>query len=102
MKLQILVPHYNEPFEIVKPLLDSIAIQQNVDLENEVGVIICNDGDKNIINEENLKGYPFKIDYYICEHRGVSATRNSCLDKATSDYIMFCDCDDMFANVCAL
>lgn len=31
MKLQILVPHYKEPTEVIKPLLDSIAIQQNVD-----------------------------------------------------------------------
>ena len=31
MKLQILIPHYNEEAEVVKPLLDSIAIQQNVD-----------------------------------------------------------------------
>ena len=35
-------------------------------------------------------------------HRGVSGTRNACLDKATADYVMFCDADDMFCNVCGL
>lgn len=43
MKLQILIPQYKEPDEIVKPLLDSIALQQCVDF-GEIGVIICNDG----------------------------------------------------------
>jgi len=32
----------------------------------------------------------------------VSATRNYCLDKATADYVMFCDADDMFYNMCGL
>ena len=30
MKLQILVPQYEETDEVIKPLLDSLAIQQNV------------------------------------------------------------------------
>lgn len=105
MKLQILVPVYNEGFEVVKPLLDSIAIQQNVDFK-EVGVIICNDGGKpmqwthHFINY--LDFYPFEIQYYDEPHRGVSGTRNACLDKATAEYVMFCDCDDMFLNACGL
>ena len=43
-KLQILVPQYKETEDIIKPLLDSIEVQQNVDLKNDVGVIIVNDG----------------------------------------------------------
>ena len=43
-KLQILIPQYNETDEVIKPLLDSIEIQQSVDLKNDVGVIIVNDG----------------------------------------------------------
>ena len=101
MKLQILVPQYKETDEVVKPLLDSIALQQNVDF-NEVGVIICNDGSDVHLSDEFLRSYPFKIDYYLCEHNGVSATRNACLDRATADYVMFCDADDMFFNVCGL
>ena len=44
MKLQILIPQYQETDEIIKPLLDSIEIQQNVDLKRDVGVVIVNDG----------------------------------------------------------
>lgn len=101
MKLQILIPQYKETEEIVKPLLDSIALQQSVDF-NEIGVIICNDGSDVHLSDNFLKSYPFKIDYHLCEHRGVSATRNACLDRATADYVMFCDADDMFFNVCGL
>ena len=101
MKLQILVPQYKETDEVVKPLLDSIAIQQNVPMD-EVGVIICNDGSNVFLSEELINSYPFKIEYYKEKHGGVSATRNACLDKATADYVMFCDADDMFFNACGL
>ena len=102
MKLSILIPQYKETDEIVKPLLDSIAIQQNVDLGNDVEVIICNDGTDVHLSDELINGYPFKIHYYLEEHRGVSATRNACLDHSSGEYVMFCDADDMFCNVCGL
>lgn len=102
MKLQILIPQYKETEEIIKPLLDSIALQQNVDLKNDVGVIIVNDGTDVHLSEEFLGSYPFNIIYKLNEHKGVSATRNACLDLATADYVMFCDADDMFYNMCGL
>lgn len=98
MKLQILVPHYKEPTEVIKPLLDSIAIQQNIDF-SQIGVIICNDG-TNV--KLDLPEYPMRVDIYDEPHRGVSGTRNACLDHATADYVMFCDADDMFYNACGL
>lgn len=101
MKLQILIPQYKETDEVVKPLLDSIAIQQNAPFE-EIGVIICNDGSNVFLSDDFLNNYPFKIEYYKEPHRGVSATRNACLDHATADYVMFCDADDMFYSVCGL
>lgn len=102
MKLQILIPQYNESFPIIKPLLDSIEIQQSVDLANDVGVIIVNDGSDTIIPRECFTNYSFPIEYHLAPHGGVSATRNACLDRATADYVMFCDADDMFYNACGL
>ena len=101
MKLQILIPQYNETEGIIKPLLDSISIQQNVKY-GDIGVIICNDGSDVILSDEFIASYPFKIEYYVCKHEGVSATRNACLDHATADYVMFCDADDMFFNACGI
>ena len=111
MKLQILIPHYHETAEEIKPLLDSIALQQNVPFE-EIGVIICHDG-KDIpafdvadgwdtADVSALPPYLFNIKQIWQEHKGVSAARNACLDEATADYVMFCDADDMFYNVCGL
>lgn len=100
-KIQILIPQYKENEEVIKPLLDSIALQQNINF-NQVGVIITNDGTDVKLSKEFLSKYPYDIEYYHNEHKGVSATRNACLDKATADYVMFCDADDMFLNMCGL
>lgn len=101
MKLQILIPQYKETDDVIKPLLDSIAIQQSIDMD-EIGVIICNDGSDVFLSDDFLKSYPYKIEYYKEQHKGVSATRNACLDRAKADYVMFCDADDMFYSVCGL
>lgn len=101
MKLQILIPQYKETDEVIKPLLDSIAIQQNVDF-NDIGVIICNDGTDVILSKELLESYPYEVKYYLEPHRGVSGTRNACLDYSCAEYVMFCDADDMFFNACGL
>lgn len=101
MKLQFLIPQYKETDEVLKPLLDSIAIQQNVDF-NEIGAVICNDGSDIFLSETFLKSYPFKVEYYKEPHRGVSGTRNACFEHSTAEYVMFCDADDMFMNVCGL
>lgn len=100
-KLNILIPQYNECEVDISPLLDSIAIQQNIDFD-EIGVIICNDGSDYILCDNFLQSYKFDIQYFKEPHRGVSATRNFLLDKSDAEYVMFCDADDMFYNACGL
>ena len=103
MKIQILIPHYHETAEIIEPLLDSIAIQQQVDF-GEVGAVIAYDGADayTLPVKEWRKKYPFEIKHIHAKKGGVSATRNAALDASTADYVMFCDADDMFAHVCGL
>lgn len=103
MKLQIIVPHYKETVSDMRPLFDSIAIQQSVDF-SEIGVIIVYDGDEatELPVEEWDRTYPFLIEHLHVEHCGVSAARNAGLDAATAEYVMFCDADDMFCHVCGL
>ena len=84
---------YNEPPETVRPLLDSIALQRAVDLD-EVGAIVCCDGGSAVLTDELCESYPFHVEFHMCEHRGVSATRNACLDLSDSEYVIFADCDD--------
>lgn len=95
MKLQILVPQYNEDEDVIYALLNSISIQQNINFD-DIGVIICNDGSDVILSDKFLNAYTFQIQYYKKSHKGVSATRNFCLKQATADYVMFCDADDKF------
>ena len=101
-KLEILIPQYKETEAIIKPLLDSIELQQNVDLKNDVGVIIVNDGTDVHLSKEFLDNYTFDVQYHLGEHKGVSGTRNLCLQNSTAEYIMFCDADDMFVSNIAL
>lgn len=112
-KLQILVPHYHETADVIKPLLDSIALQQAVDFD-QIGVIICHDGEDipdfvypytvDESFEDNALGfcYPFEIKQMHIPHGGVSAVRNALMDASDAEYIMFCDADDMFYNACGL
>lgn len=101
-KLDILVPMYNETEEEVRTLFDSLIVQQNVDLKNDIGVIVCCDGGTASLSKSFIKRYPYKIEFYMCEHKGVSATRNACLDHSQAEYVMFCDSDDMFVSACGL
>lgn len=103
MKLQILIPHWQERADEMEPLLDSLAIQQSVDF-SEVGVVIAYDGGeaRGLPIASWKRRYPFEIKHVWMEHGGVSAARNFALDNASADYVMFCDADDMFCHVCAL
>lgn len=102
-KLQFLTPHYKEePWEMT-PLLDSIGLQQAVNFK-DVGMIIVFDGDEATpLPEEEWKSkYPFDIEFIHAPHGGVSSARNTALDAATAEYVMFCDADDMFYNLCGV
>lgn len=101
-KLQILVPQYNETDEIIKPLLDSIAIQQSVNLMEDIEVFIGNDDSDTKLSVDFLKQYKFPIQYHYFEHGGLAATRQKLHHLATADYIMFCDADDCFISTIAL
>ena len=101
-KLDFLIPIYNESETVIKLLLDSIEIQQNVDIKNDVGAIVCCDGGKARLSDEFLSRYSFPIEFYVLDHAGVSATRNACLYRSSAEYVMFADCDDMLYNACGL
>ena len=96
-KIQFLVPQYKENEEVISFLLDSIESQIYVD-KKDMGVIICSDGGEYILDQKFLDKYSFDIQYVICEHRGVSATRNSALFLSDAEYVMFCDADDGFVS----
>ena len=97
MKLDIIVPHYKEPWSICQYLFESIAMQRNVPWD-EVGVIVVNDGDDPTLDGRDWSVYPYNVRYLKKEHGGVSAARNYGVDHSDADYVMFCDIDDGFLN----
>lgn len=97
MKLEIIIPHYKEPWDVCRYLFNSLAMQRNVPWD-EIGVIVVNDGDDPTLDDVDWSAYPFRVRYMKKPHGGVSAARNYGLDHSEAEYIMFCDIDDGFLN----
>lgn len=100
-KLQILIPQYNEDENKIKPLLDSIAIQQDINFD-DIEVFIGNDGSDTKISVDFLKQYNYRIQYHYFEHEGQTATRKKLFQLVTAPYVMWCDADDKFISTIAL
>lgn len=101
MTLSIIITHYKEPLELVKPLLDSLALQQAVDWK-DIEIILVQDGNEGELNESDLEAYDLPIRTEKIDKGGISKARNRGLKVASGEYIMWCDCDDMFLNVFGL
>lgn len=101
-KLQILIPQYNEDDNKIKPLLDSIAIQQDINLKEDIEVFIGNDGSNTKLTIDFLKQYPFRIQYHYFEHQRLAATRQKLFNLVTAPYVMWCDADDKFISTVAI
>jgi len=100
-RLSIIIPHYKEPEHVIAPLLYSIENQRGVE-RSRFDVTIVNDGKDVILDENFLEHFSFDWHYIVDDWKGVSATRNLGYDKTTGDYVMWCDCDDCFANIYGL
>ena len=100
-KLSIVVTHYREPWEVVRPLFESIESQLGFDLEN-LEVLLVNDDPDYRFRGDLFEYYNFDVGIIDKGHHGVSASRNFGLDESAGDYVMFCDCDDRFISAYAL
>ena len=100
--LDIIVLHYRESEEICKPLFDSLAMQLCVDLDR-VQIYLIEDGGIPLSQEFIGRYSTLNVRQVIRPHNGgISEARNTGIDSATADYIMFCDCDDMFYSAFGL
>ena len=89
--ISIIIPVYNSE-KYLKKCIDSILNQTYRKLE-----IICVDDGSTDKSIEILMDYALKdkrIKIYKNEFKGVSAARNSALEKCTGNYVMFVDSDD--------
>ena len=101
--IDLIVTHYDEPWSIGKKFFDMLAMQRNIDF-SDIRVILVQDGKENALPwKDLLNEYPYKIKVAsIPEHRGVSTARNAGLQVAEAEWVMFCDFDDMFADVVSI
>ncbi len=101
--LDIIIPQYSEDDNKIKPLLDSINNQINIDF-NDINVTIVNDLSNVLLTDKFLKSYPnLKIKYLINDFNGgCGPARQKGVDNTSNPYIMYMDADDEFASNIAL
>jgi GT2 family glycosyltransferase len=89
MNFSFIIPVYNRPDE-TKELLDSLAIQSDLDFE----VVIVEDGSKNT-SEEVINKFSSKLNikYLFKENTGPGDSRNYGMKRASGDYFIILDSD---------
>lgn len=95
--VSVIVPIYNKEKELGR-CIDSITNQTYSDLE----IILVNDGstDNSLTICNMYEKTDSRIEVINKENGGVSTARNSGLKKATGEWIMFVDPDDMLLTDC--
>lgn len=103
MKLSIIIPQYQEPENVVFPLLASIDNQAGIDF-NDIEVLVLNDCSDVILTDDFLTQFVnIKPRYIQLEKNvGLGMCRQAGMEAAKGEYLMFCDADDRFLNCTAL
>lgn len=99
-KLSIIITHYNEPRAVIEKLFWSLREQRMVS-PSAVDVHIVEDGHIDV-PEDLYSMLPFDVFHHHPEHGGISAARNYGFENSKGEYVMYCDCDDMFLNALGL
>ena len=94
--VSIIILVYNSELYLNR-CLDSVLSQRYTHLE----VLLIDDGSTdhslNICREYAAKDNRIRVVHQ--DNQGASAARNTGLDHATGEYIMFCDSDDMVSDM---
>lgn len=99
--LDIIMPHYDEPWEEGEKFFSMLDLQRDVDF-SQIKVILVNDGLEHRLPDELFAHRPYQVEQICIEHGGVSAARNAGIEHSTAEWLCFCDFDDMFAETYAL
>ena len=98
--LDLIVPHADEDWTVCRKFFDMLRVQLAADL-SRVRVIVVHDGGEPW--PEDLVRIPgLDVEQLRIPKGGVSCARNMGLRVSDAEWVMFCDCDDMFASVWAL
>lgn len=101
--LTIVIPTYGETGAELQPLISSIDNQLGIDFNNLEVIIVDDAYDWSGTEEDTLKCHYWNINNFKVIHReengGPGLCRQTGLEAATGDYVMFCDADDTLHNV---
>lgn len=95
-KISVIVPIHNPPLARFRLCLNSLMNQLGVNYE----LLLVDDG-STVDVEKIVKKHQnqFKnLEFYHSKKQGVGAARNTGLEMASGDYIVFCDSDDFVEN----
>lgn len=92
--LSIIIPHYKETFEFMRPLFESLDGQRLIDF-SQIEIIIVNDCGEPL-HVEQFEKYAHIRPHLIstAENSGVGVARQTGIDYAHGDFVMFIDADD--------
>ena len=100
--LDIIVTHSDEPWEVGKPFFDMIEHQRCAGRDGYT-VTLVQDGKENALPwHELLADYSYKIKLITIEKSGTATARNVGFKATESHWVMFCNFEDMFNDLCSL
>ncbi len=93
MLVSIIIPIYNTPVSTFKDCLSRIIEQDYAEIE----VIIIDDGSDQAFSKQYAEASTIdeRIQYHYYSNHGVSFARNRGVEKASGEYIIFVDSDDL-------
>jgi glycosyltransferase involved in cell wall biosynthesis len=92
IKISVIIPTYNRCELLQRAVLSVLKQTRPAD-----EIIIIDDGSTDGTRELIPKKFP-QVLYFWQENQGISAARNSGIEKATSDWIAFLDSDDTWSR----
>lgn len=98
--LDIVIPHASEDWGVCGKAYDMLRAQLGADL-SQVRVITVHDG-SDYWPDDRIRVPGLRQDQVRIPKAGVSEARNRGLDACSAEWVMFCDCDDLFASVWSL
>ena len=101
--LDIIVTHYDEPWEVGKKFFDMMEHQRCFNHE-EVCITVVQDGDEGALPwPELFSEYSYGVRVLtIHNHVGMAEARNIGIRNTECEWIMFCDFDDTFSDICSV
>lgn len=98
-KLDLIVTHYAEPFQVGKKFFDMLCLQRGIRF-SDFNVIVIQDGEDGELDwEQCFRAYPYNIQVRAIEKAGVSAARNAGVRASDAEWVIFCDFDDTFTSI---